>query len=71
MKKSRFTEEKIINGPELISEALEKWAERHGIERRFNRTYREEVRDCYVFETLTRCDGWRASGLPATRIAAP
>jgi putative transposase len=46
------------NGPELISEELEKWARRHGIQRRFiqpgrpmqnglierfNRTYREEV----------------------------
>jgi putative transposase len=55
------------NGPELISEELEKWARRHGIERlfiqpgrpmqnglieRFNRTYRQEVLNCYVFETL-------------------
>lgn len=55
------------NGPEFISEALTRWAERHGVERRFiqpgrpmqngyierfNRTYREEVLDCYVFETL-------------------
>jgi len=58
---------RLDNGPELISEALEKWAKRHGVERRFiqpgrpmqnglierfNRTYREEVLDCYVFETL-------------------
>jgi putative transposase len=58
---------RIDNGPELISEELEKWARRHGVERRFiqpgrpmqngfverfNRTYREEVLDCYVFETL-------------------
>jgi putative transposase len=48
-------------------EELEKWARRHGVERRFirpgrpmqnghverlNRTYREEVLNCYVFETL-------------------
>jgi len=58
---------RLDNGPELISEALEKWAKRHGVERRFiqpgrpmqnglierfNRTYRQEVLDCYVFETL-------------------
>ena len=58
---------RVDNGPELISDELEKWARRHGIQRlfiqrgrpmqnglieRFNRTYREEVLDCYVFETL-------------------
>jgi len=58
---------RLDNGPELISDALERWARRQGIERlfiqrgrpmqnglieRFNRTYREEVLDCYVFETL-------------------
>jgi putative transposase len=58
---------RMDNGPELISDELQKWARRHGVERRFiqpgrpmqngfverfNRTYREEVLDCYVFETL-------------------
>ena len=58
---------RIDNGPELISDELERWARRHGIDRRFiqrgrpmqnglierfNRTYREEVLDCYVFDTL-------------------
>jgi len=58
---------RMDNGPELISVELEKWARRHGVERRFiqpgrpmqngfverfNRTYRQEVLDCYVFETL-------------------
>jgi len=54
-------------GPDFISEALARWARRHGVElrviqpgkpmqngyvERFNRTYREEVLNCYVFETL-------------------
>jgi putative transposase len=58
---------RVDNGPEFIGDELEKWARRHGIERRFiqpgrpmqngfverfNRTYRQEVLDCYVFETL-------------------
>src|SRR5262249_5785963 len=58
---------RLDNGPELVSEALGRWAKRHrvelafiqpgrpmqnGIIERFNRTYREEVLDCYVFETL-------------------
>ena len=58
---------RLDNGPELISGELESWARRHRIDRRFiqpgrpmqnglierfNRTYREEVLDCYVFETL-------------------
>ncbi len=55
------------NGPEFISEALALWAKRHGVElrfiqpgkpmqngyvERFNRTYREEVLNSYIFETL-------------------
>ena len=55
------------NGPELISDMLAKWARRHRIEllfiqpgkpmqngyiERFNRTYREEVLNSYIFETL-------------------
>ena len=58
---------RMDNGPELISDELEKWVRRHAVERRFiqpgppmqnglierfNRTYREEVLNCYVFETL-------------------
>jgi putative transposase len=53
-------------GPEFISEALARWAHRHGVElrfiqpgkpmqngyvERFNRIYRQEVLNCYVFET--------------------
>jgi putative transposase len=55
------------NGPELLAEEFVAWCERHGIERRyiqpgkpdqnayierFNRTYREEVLNAYVFEDL-------------------
>ena len=51
---------RMDKSPEPISEALEKWAEKHGVERRFirpgrpmqnglierfNRTYREEILD--------------------------
>ena len=58
---------RVDNGPELISDELAKWGRRHRVElrfiqpgrpmqngfvERFNRTYREEVLDCYVFETL-------------------
>ena len=57
----------MFYGPEFISEALARWARCHGVElrfiqpgkpmqngyvERFNRTYREEVLNCYVFETL-------------------
>ena len=55
------------NGPEFISAALAEWAEAHSIElefiqpgkptqnsyvERFNRTYRDEVLNMYVFRTL-------------------
>jgi putative transposase len=55
------------NGPELISDALYEWCRDHGVAlwyidpgkpdqnayiERFNRTYREEVPDAYIFSTL-------------------
>ena len=55
------------NGPELISQQMETWAEKHDVHldfiepgkpaqnayiERFNRTYREDVLDFYQFNTL-------------------
>ena len=65
------------NGPELVSIAMATWAEEHDIElefiqpgkptqnsyvERFNRTYRDEILNMYVFKTLTEVqqitEGW-------------
>ncbi len=58
---------RLDNGPELVSLALADWAEKHGVTlefiqpgkptqnsyiERFNRTYREEVLDFYIFKNL-------------------
>jgi putative transposase len=58
---------RVDNGPELISEAFMTWCGEHGIEvrhiqpgkpdqnafvERFNRSYRREVLDAYVFESV-------------------
>lgn len=58
---------RMDNGPEFISAAVAEWAEDHGIElefiqkgkptqnsyiERFNRTYRDEILNMYVFKTL-------------------
>lgn len=58
---------RLDNGPELVSQMLAQWAADNGVElmftqpgkptqnayiERFNRSYRTEVLDCYVFESL-------------------
>jgi putative transposase len=58
---------RMDNGPEFISAALAEWAENHGIQlefikpgkptqnsyvERFNRTYRDEILNMYVFKSL-------------------
>lgn len=58
---------RLDNGPELVSQSLAQWAADNGVElmftqpgkptqnayiERFNRSYRTEVLDCYVFESL-------------------
>ncbi|XFU48805.1 IS3 family transposase [Klebsiella pneumoniae] len=58
---------RMDDGPELVSRALAQWAEEHGVQlefikpgkptqnafiERFNRTYRTEILDFYLFRTL-------------------
>ena len=60
---------RMDNGPEFISTTLADWAEEHAIDlefiqpgkpmqnsyvERFNRTYRDEILNSYVFKTLSK-----------------
>lgn len=90
---------RLDNGPEFISAALKHWAQQHGVEllhiqpgkptqnayiERFNRTFRTEVLDRYVFHSLNEvrrmAEDWRyrynhhrphraLGGLPPIRYA--
>jgi len=67
------------NGPEFTSVHIAGWAETHGVElefikpgkpmqngyiERFNRTYREEVLDMYIFNNINEVRGITENWLP-------
>jgi len=69
---------RLDNGPEMVSATLAEWADEHGITlefikpgkptqnsfvERFNRTYRQEVLDSYIFETLDQVRAFTAEWL--------
>ncbi len=73
---------RIDNGPELISLALVQWTEEHGVMlefikpdkptqdafiEHFNRTYRTEILDFYLFRTLNEAREITERGLMAEK----
>jgi len=69
---------RLDNGPEMVSATLAEWADEHNITlefikpgkptqnsfvERFNRTYRQEVLDSYIFETLDQARALTAEWL--------
>ena len=74
------------NAPEFIAQALAEWAKSRGIAlnhiqpggptqnayvKRFNKTYRTEVLDCYVFESLQEVRQMTTTGCTDTTTTAP
>ncbi|WP_159453666.1 integrase core domain-containing protein [Ohtaekwangia koreensis] len=68
---------RVDNGPEFISSKLSLWCEEHRINlqfiqpgkpsqnayiERFNRRFRKDILDAYLFETLGQVQTWLTSG---------
>ena len=77
---------RVDNGPEYLSQVLTAWCQAQGVRlhdiqpgkpnqnasiERFNRTFRHEVLDAYVFESLREVGKLLASGSPYTTRNAP
>jgi putative transposase len=77
---------RMDNGPELVSLTLAQWAEEHGVMlefirrgkatqnafiERFNRTYRTEILDFYLFRTLHEVRKLQSAGWLNITASAP
>ena len=77
---------RVDNGPEFISHHMAAWAEQHAVKiefiqpgkpaqngfvERFNRTYREEVLDAYLFSSLDEARRLQQIGCMITILFAP